>query len=254
MDSRGVNLAGLHPEVLRLLAKQISRSRLIGLRPSPFASIGLRQLAPGRHLRSPAFIDEAGRSATDGAYDASYFPASSATSFGGAAKADDQLDASGDAGLIWSTAGGNRWPTQRAPASPLSAWQPDNFGRYRLAAAATPRGFWDYWGVRGCANCHGYKPGTLPPAGGHSPFPPNYSPRSGNSNGSSTPQPRRDERKQCAAQERNDRGVCTQQPTERAKAVCHQSATRRRVHCNATGEIGEPELFTARRRSGRPWP
>lgn len=44
-------------------------------------------------------------------------------------------------------------------------------------------------------------------------------------------------------------------PTERAKAVCNETATERRVWCDShDGEIGTPRLFTARRKSGRPWP
>jgi hypothetical protein len=63
-----------------------------------------------------------------------------------------------------------------------------------------------------------------------------------------------DDRKQCEMQDRNDRGICYQQPTNRAKAVCNQMATKRREYCDRTGIIGEPNLFTARRKSGRPWP
>lgn len=55
--------------------------------------------------------------------------------------------------------------------------------QYEVAAAAPPR-FWDYWSLRGCRNCHGYTPETLPPVGGHSPLPPGYSPRTGGSGGS----------------------------------------------------------------------
>ncbi len=121
------------------------------------------------------------------------------------------------------------------------------------AATAARPGFWDYWGVQGCANCHGYTPSTLPPAGGHFPFPPNVAPRTGNPGGAS-PQPRRDF-PQCEMQERRDRGICAQQPTEPTKAVCNASATERRVWCDDhDGEIGRPDLFTARRKSGRRWP
>ena len=125
-------------------------------------------------------------------------------------------------------------------------------GSYQLAEAA-PRGKWDYWSFRGCRSCHGYTPETLPPVGGHSPLPPSYSPRSGGSDWSSS-RPKRDDRKQCEIQERRDRNTCGQQPTDQAKAVCHGTASDRRAHCDRTGEIGEPDLFTARRKSGRPWP
>lgn len=62
------------------------------------------------------------------------------------------------------------------------------------------------------------------------------------------------DRKQCEIQERSDRGICAQQPTSEAAAVCNKTAFDRRVHCDETGEIGEPDLFTARRKSGRRWP
>jgi hypothetical protein len=56
-------------------------------------------------------------------------------------------------------------------------------------------------------------------------------------------------------QERQDRGICAQQPTERAKAVCNASATERRAWCdNHEGEIGKPRLDTAYRKDGRRWP
>jgi hypothetical protein len=205
------------------------------------------------YLRSPTEIDEERRSAADRAYSAFFSDPNSAPALEPAQRGD-QRNSSPDARLVWNASGENRWRAGRTPPGQSIAAQPADAGRYQLAAAASPRGFWDYWGVPGCANCHGYRPGTLPPVGGHSPFPPSYSPRSGNSDGSSTPQPRREERRQCEAQERDDRGICSQQPTEPAKAVCNASATERRVHCDATGEIGEPDLYTARRKSGRRWP
>ena len=56
-------------------------------------------------------------------------------------------------------------------------------------------------------------------------------------------------------EEPNDRGICAQQPTEQAQAVCMESAVRRRIYCdNNHGEIGSPDLFTARRKTGRRWP
>jgi hypothetical protein len=133
---------------------------------------------------------------------------------------------------------------------------PDIGGRYELAAAS-PRGLWDYWSPQGCANCHGYTPGTPSPIGGQSPFPPNFSPYArgtGSSGGGGSSQPERPERPQCEMQERRDRGLCAQQPTEKAKAVCNATATDRRVRCDETGDLDEPPLFRARRKNGRPWP
>lgn len=73
--------------------------------------------------------------------------------------------------------------------------------------------------------------------------------------GGPAPEPRRDKYPQCETQERQDRGICAQQPTEPAKAVCNASATDRRVWCDEhQGEIGFPDLTTAKRRDGRRWP
>lgn len=206
------------------------------------------------YLRSPAEIDEERRGAAHRAYRA-FFSDPSSGPTPEPTQPRDQRNSPTDAGhLVRSASGENRWRADRTPSGRSNAAQPHEAERYQLAAAAAPRGFWDYWGIPGCRNCHGYTPGTLPPVGGHSPFPPSFSPRSGNSGGSSAPQPRRDERRQCEAQERKDRGICSQQPTEPAKAVCNASATGRRVHCDTTGEIEQPDLHTARRKSGRRWP
>ncbi len=210
------------------------------------------------YLRSPAEIeDERGR-ADARAYSVFFSRA------GGSLKASakpapyDDADAAPNLESAQRATGDYRWHDERLPAdqrlSPMSG--PSVGGGYQVAATAPP-GFWEHWGVPGCANCHGYTPETLPPFGGHFPFPPGVSPRSGSSGGSggSTPsEPRRDGRGQCEMQDRNDRGICVQQPTERAKAVCHETATERRAYCDRTGLIGEPNLYTARRKSGRRWP
>jgi hypothetical protein len=120
-------------------------------------------------------------------------------------------------------------------------------------AAAFGRGLLDYWSGLECSSCHGYTPNPFPPDGGRSPFPPNVTPRSGSSGGGG-PQ-RKEKYPQCEMQERNDRGICAQQPTPKAQAVCVESAVRRRIWCdNNGGEIGTPSLFTARYKSGRRWP
>lgn len=113
---------------------------------------------------------------------------------------------------------------------------------------------WGYWGVGSCRNCHGYTPETLPPLGGHSPGPPSWLPfsRSGPPR-SSLRRPSKD-RPECEMQERSDLAICSRQPTEDAKAECYGTVTRRRSQCDLTGDLGKPPLFTARRRSGRPYP
>jgi len=201
------------------------------------------------YRRTPQEIEDERRRAAADAYNRFFYPTRTSSAD---VDLNDQTPQSGDGqnpSTIpdWQTAS---WAQPNPSSAPASSKE----GRLQLAAASSP-GFWDYWGVPGCANCHGYKPNTLPPYRGHFPFPPNVMPRSGNpGGGSSSPQPR-DQYPQCEMQERKDRGICAQQPTPQAQAVCNQSATARRVWCDThEGELGEPDLFTARRKSGRRWP
>jgi hypothetical protein len=207
------------------------------------------------YLRSPAEIAEERRKASEQAYNA-FFDQSGETQ-ADPQTADDHASAtSADAVQpMWRQVGPNRWRSDSTvPGRPPQGENISPDGSYQLAAAASP-GFWDYWGYHGCQNCHGYTPQTLPPVGGHGLFPPNYSPRIGGGSGGSSPEPRREKYPQCEMQERQDRGICAQQPTEPAKAVCNASATERRAWCdNHQGEIGTPRLDTAYRKSGRPWP
>jgi hypothetical protein len=107
--------------------------------------------------------------------------------------------------------------------------------------AAAPPGFWDHWSPRGCANCHGYTPGTLPPVGRQSPFPPGYSPRSGSGQGGS---PKR-RLPQCDVQYENDTERCYLLPKPDARARCWASASERRAYClSHDGEVGWPKLQT----------
>jgi hypothetical protein len=148
-----------------------------------------------------------------------------------------------------NTANGSDWSDY--PWSGDDAPSPPSYGPGGLLqlAASPYNDFWDHW----CANCHGPMPGILPPSWGQSLFPPNVLPRSGSSGGGGS-QPQ-DSHPQCEQQEQQDRGICAQQPTAKAQAVCMESAFRRRVYCDKNhGEIGSPALFTARRKSGRPWP
>lgn len=109
-----------------------------------------------------------------------------------------------------------------------------------------------------CVTCHGRLPPRLPPLPlpppfGPFPWPIGPFPQFRDIPGARPERPDRD-RKQCEMQELRDRGICSQQPTEKARAVCNETASERRVHCDSTGEIGEPDLFRARRNDGRPWP
>lgn len=186
------------------------------------------------YLRSPADIEEERRQAAAQAYD-SFFSQTKEPSSGEhpqqqEEKSNDHLPVS------WEQLDDGRWRGERNGADPRSP-----SGQYQLAAA-TPRGFWDYWGVQGCQNCHGHTPGTLPPYGGHSPFPPSYSPRSGGGSGGSgdSVQPRGEwsDRPQCNQQFEADREIC-----RAAKSpACWKNQNRRLGHCDTTGEVGTPAL------------
>jgi len=202
------------------------------------------------YLRSPAEIEQEKRRQAEQAYNAFFGQPEGVQSDSPTDGSDDDTGSVDDSQATWTQVGPSRW--RSSPASAAGA-PPD--GSHQVAAAASPA-FWDYWSPRGCASCHGYTPRTLPPIGGQSPFPPTYSPRTGSGGGSggTSGQPR-DKYPQCEMQERQDRGICAQQPTDRAKAVCNASATDRRSWCdNHEGEIGTPDLKTAYRKDGRRWP
>lgn len=112
------------------------------------------------------------------------------------------------------------------------------FGQNSLLqlAAAPGKGFWDYWGVPGCANCHGYTPDTLPPYGGQSVFPPDYSQRRGSLGSSS--QPDWSDRPQCNQQFEIDRKICQKV----GSAQCWENSNKRLGHCSRTGEVSIPPL------------
>lgn len=167
------------------------------------------------YLRSPAQIEEERRQAAAGAYDS--FSRRTKGGQSPRAPAQQQEDKFDD----YSPASWEGRPTA---------------GQYQLAAAP-PRGFWDYWGIRGCQNCHGYTPGTLPPYGGG--FPSGYSPRSGGgSGGSARPGDKWSDRPQCNQQFEADRKIC-----QTAKSSeCWQNQNKRLWHCSTTGEVGTPPL------------
>lgn len=109
---------------------------------------------------------------------------------------------------------------------------------YQVAAASSP-GFWDYWSPHGCASCHGYTPGILPPVGGRSPLPPTYSPRTGgDGSGGTSSNGEWSDKPQCNQQFANDRTIC-----QRAKDYrCWENQNERLRSCNRTGLIGQPPL------------
>lgn len=223
--------------------------------------MGFGQIDPARlngdaltkwYLRSPAAVEEEKRQAASRAYEAFFSQLENPQAEVGPEPASipaSALDGPGDANAIWRQIGPNRYRSERASEQISSV---DTRG-VQLAAADFPA--CGRWPINGCFNCHDTRTGDLLPGSAPTPRPPTFSPRyGGGGGGGSTPQPRRDEPTQCEIQERSDRGICGQQPTEPAKAVCNASATERRRHCDVTGEIGEPDLYTARRKSGRRWP
>jgi len=179
-----------------------------------------------------------------------------------------------DPGFTWVPAGPNRWRSVKveedskqpnpisfgptpyggpmpalggegsvAVGPPSSSSGPET-GRSYIKVAATSPGFWDYWSPRGCANCHGYTPGALPPVGGQSPFPPNYSPRSGGASGSGGSQPHRD-KKECDQQYDSDSQICGRLKSPRDVAICRATASERYAYClRPDGTIGFPHLET----------
>lgn len=207
------------------------------------------------YLRSPADIEDERRQRAEQAYNA-FFGQRGDTPSDPTADDGDDAPSPDPTRPTWTQVGPSRWRSDASsPDHPRQVTDASTDGSYQLAAATSPS-FWDYWSPQGCASCHGYTPGTLPPIGGQSPRPPTYSPRSGGGAGSggSSGQPRQ-RYPQCEMQERQDRRICAQQPNERAKAVCNASATDRRSWCdNHEGEIGTPDLKTAYRKDGRRWP
>lgn len=182
------------------------------------------------YLRSPADIEAERRQKAARAYDSFFSQQTSNPTF---QEDSHQQDETSDGHLwsSWQQLEDGRWRSERANAQ-LPA------GQYQLAAAS-PRGFWDYWGPRGCQNCHGYTPDTLPPIGGQSPFPPNHSPRTGGGSGDAArPRGEWSDRPQCNQQFDADRKIC-----QAAKSPeCWQNQNKRLGHCSRTGEVGTPPL------------
>ncbi len=183
------------------------------------------------YLRSPTDIEQERRQVATQAYK-SFFtpPTKNSTLMETWQQRRETLD---DHPAVSGVQFDNGWQGERDADSSQS-----RSGRYQLAAAA-PRGFWDYWGVRGCQSCHGYTPGTLPPIGGNSPIPPGYSPRSGGGSGDSArPREEWSDRPQCNQQFETDRKIC-----QAAKSPkCWENQTKRLGYCSATGEVGTPPL------------
>lgn len=123
-----------------------------------------------------------------------------------------------------NSAGGDDW------SNPLGQG-----GLFQLAAAPG-KGFWDYWGVPGCRNCHGYTPDTLPPYSGPFPFHPDYSQRKGSSGSSSRPE--WSDRPECNEQFETDRKICQ----KAGSPLCWENSNKRLGICNSTGKVGVPEL------------
>jgi hypothetical protein len=108
-----------------------------------------------------------------------------------------------------------------------------------------------------CDTCHDVLPPLwpnpwLPPPIGTFPVPPGVLPsfRRGSSGGASSPD---GGKKECEIQERRDRAICARQPEQLDKALCYESAFKRRAYCDRRdGTIGHPALDTRKRLQGEP--
>ena len=198
------------------------------------------------YLRTPDEIEAERAAAAEEAYNAFFSqPNSRAVSDlgnatrGANAPAPDKLRAAGNLASIG--------PDQEYRAGSDESLSPKAEGRAGpyVQVAATSPGFWDYWSPRGCANCHGYTPGTLPPLGGQSPFPPGYSPRSGGGSGQGGSQPERRDKKECDLQLDSDSQICGRLRSPSDIAICRDTASRRYAYClRPDGTIGFPPLET----------
>lgn len=197
------------------------------------------------YLRPPAEI-EAERAATAGrAYDAFFSqPGSSALSDFGNTARSATASAPNEFGTAGNTPAAGIDPQYRAGGD--KPFSPDMDARESyVQLAATSPGFWDYWSPRGCANCHGYTPGTLPPVGGQSPFPPGYSPRTGGGSGRGGSRPERRDKKECDLQYDSDSQICGRLPSPSDVAICRDTASKRYAYCRRPdGTIGFPPLET----------
>ena len=192
------------------------------------------------YLRSPADIEHERRKAAGQAYDSFFSQPDDSTPANDEPASTDEASSRPNATTSGAPVGDSEWAVesgfggQQFPAvSGLASTK-----SYRLAAATGPRSLGDYWSIPGCANCHGYTPSTLPPVGGHSPFPPTYSPRTGGSDGSSSARPEWSDKPQCNQQFERDREIC--QAAKNYK--CWENQNKRLAHCSPTGEVGIPKL------------
>lgn len=136
--------------------------------------------------------------------------------------------------------------TEAQPAASLTSSFNDQLVGRRAAPPATSPG---RPGLHDCVSCHGRAlptPPILPKP--RRPVTPLLRDAPSDPRAEPSKEPERD-RKQCEIQLRRDTNVCSQQPNDAAKAVCHGTASKRYSHCRITGEIGEPDLFTI-----PPWP
>ena len=205
------------------------------------------------YLRSPADIEEERRSAAAKRYDAFF-----AGGHPAAVQDESQVAQSpiADPGAIrWTGEPNGRWGGERLPQ--YDAATRGFAALHQTTANGAPDQVPSHETPGSCVGCHGHlPPPPMPPPFGPFPWPIGPFPSFRDSSGGPRARPDRPDRdrKQCEMQEQSDRGICSQQPTERAKAVCYGQVVKRRNHCNATREIGEPDLFTAYRNDGRRWP
>lgn len=202
------------------------------------------------YLRTPNEIEAERATAAEEAHDSffSQLNRTAVSNLDGTARTTiaptpDKLRAAGNFASI-----GRNQEYRAGGGEPLSPQPASRGGPYVQMSAKSP-GFWDYWSPRGCANCHGHTPATLPPMGGHSPFPPGYSPRAGRENGPGGSQPERRDKKECEQQLQSDTDICGRLPRRDDIAICRATASDRYAYCRRPdGTIGFPHLET---RGGR---
>jgi hypothetical protein len=202
------------------------------------------------YLRTPYEIEAERAAASEAAYSDFFSQPGSGAAFdfeiatrGLTAPAPEKLRA------VWSSASiGPDQEYRTGGGGPLLPKTEGRAGHYVQLAATSPS-FWDYWSPRGCENCHGYTPDTLPPVGGQSPFPFGRSTRDGGRSGEGSSQPERRDKKECDLQLDSDSQICGRLPSPGDVAICRGTATERYAYCRRPGgTIGFPRLET---RGGR---
>lgn len=147
--------------------------------------------------------------------------------------------------------------TEVAPRSAHQSWNAGaaryDAGDFQTAATSEARQPRSHTTPESCIGCHGhFPPPPLPPPFGTFPFPSGALPFLRDIPGGLPSDPGGSDKKQCEMQYQNDGRICAGQPKPQDVAICRASASKRLAHCNANnGEVGTPDLDTAKRLRGR---